>query len=368
MQPRALVLALISAGAALHGAAHGADDYCSKPYIYAVNQVCQPLPNGLTQCQQIGLAGPAPGCTQPGGATLVPVPLAPPVLMPPPMANPYLPGYQAPPVANPYLPAPAYQPPLAANPYLPATAYPPRPVWPMPLPWQIPPVAGAAAPAPATPATGVTATPVSPAPTAAPTQAKAPAAAPMPAPLPIAAPVPAPAPSAMPAHAPAPAAAPAAPPATTVAPAAPAASAPVAAPAPSANAASTAPGAPAAPVAPAPAAAGSDEALAHFAFASAELTEAGRATLDAWLARAPKGKRVSITGYADRLGPAPYNLKLSRQRAEAVRRYLTGKGLNAKRIRLVAKGEAAPVKHCPGGATPATKACLAPNRRVVIDP
>lgn len=110
------------------------------------------------------------------------------------------------------------------------------------------------------------------------------------------------------------------------------------------------------------------DALAHFDFDSATLTAVGRAVLDAWLTEAPKGKSIRVSGYADRLGPEPYNLKLSLRRADAVKQYLAGKGYDPRRIQLEAKGEAEPVKRCKGDATPITKACLAPNRRVRIDP
>jgi outer membrane protein OmpA-like peptidoglycan-associated protein len=52
----------------------------------------------------------------------------------------------------------------------------------------------------------------------------------------------------------------------------------------------------------------------------------------------------------------------------AARDYLVAKGKDARDIRIVAKGETEPVKHCKGGSTDATKACLAPNRRVLIAP
>jgi len=109
------------------------------------------------------------------------------------------------------------------------------------------------------------------------------------------------------------------------------------------------------------------DALAHFDFDRAELTAAGRAALDTWLAQAPKNQPVRVIGHADRLGPEPYNLKLSLRRAQSVRQYLTGKGVSARVIELEAKGESEPVKRCKGGATPATKKCLAPNRRAVVE-
>lgn len=109
-----------------------------------------------------------------------------------------------------------------------------------------------------------------------------------------------------------------------------------------------------------------DDALAHFDFDSSKLTNRGRARIDAWLAQYPTEFLVLVTGHTDRLGPRNYNLKLSKRRAEAVRQYLLKKGVAPKMIKVRAKGESEPVKFCKGGATPATKACLAPNRRVVI--
>lgn len=109
-----------------------------------------------------------------------------------------------------------------------------------------------------------------------------------------------------------------------------------------------------------------EDALTHFEFNKAELTDAGRAALDAWLGRAPSGLRVRVTGHADRFGPARYNMILSRRRAESVMRYLSGKGMKAEDVVIIAKGEGQPLVTCQGGPSPETKACLAPNRRVEI--
>ena len=49
--------------------------------------------------------------------------------------------------------------------------------------------------------------------------------------------------------------------------------------------------------------------------------------------------RLDAVGYADRIGEEPYNVPLSRKRAEAVVAYLAGKGVEATRIRAEAKGE-----------------------------
>lgn len=111
-----------------------------------------------------------------------------------------------------------------------------------------------------------------------------------------------------------------------------------------------------------------EDALTHFEFDSAELTDTGRATLDAWATHLTPGMRLSITGHADRLGPRRYNLALSRRRAESVLRHLGSKGMRANDISLHAKGESEPIVTCLGGPTPETKACLAANRRVEIKP
>src|SRR2546425_88022 len=53
--------------------------------------------------------------------------------------------------------------------------------------------------------------------------------------------------------------------------------------------------------------------------------------------------RIDAIGHADRIGSDSYNLALSRRRAEAVRAYLAGRGVDAGRVRIDAKGEAEPV-------------------------
>ena len=49
--------------------------------------------------------------------------------------------------------------------------------------------------------------------------------------------------------------------------------------------------------------------------------------------------RLDIVGHADRIGTNAYNMGLSKRRAEAVRAYLAGKGIEAGRMRADAKGE-----------------------------
>lgn len=78
---------------------------------------------------------------------------------------------------------------------------------------------------------------------------------------------------------------------------------------------------------------------------------------------------VTIVGYTDRIGGKAYNLKLSQERADAVKAYLEGKGVASDRLTAVGKGEADPVVECNDvKKRPALIKCLEPNRRVEIEP
>ena len=83
--------------------------------------------------------------------------------------------------------------------------------------------------------------------------------------------------------------------------------------------------------------------------------------------------RVDAIGHADRIGSDAYNLGLSERRAEAVRAYLVGKGVDAGKIRTDAKGkrEAMTGESCKkmGAENRKNKKlieCLQPDRRVEI--
>lgn len=372
MKPRTLVLALAAMGTTAPVLAQtGPDvikpeDNCAMMFVYAVNQVCSLLSNGLTQCQPVGMVGPSPNCPSAGLQPLMPVPLSAPVVKAaPPMAAPY--GAYGRPYGMPYgvpygLPNPY------GGPYgVPWAGFAPQPGM-MALPgWPPQTPAGVAQPPQAKPPVQASAVPAAaPEASAAPVVAK-PEAAPVARAETPAKPEPVPeAPTQSVAAAPALT--------TTPAPAVALVETPIAATAP------TVPAAPAAAPSPVPPAASADaaaeaarqaremeDALAHFEFDSAALTPLGRSELDAWLAQAAKDKPIRLSGHADRLGPTHYNLELSRRRAETVRQYLLDKGLDGKLIQVEAKGESEPVKACKGGANPVTKECLAPNRRVEIE-
>ena len=76
---------------------------------------------------------------------------------------------------------------------------------------------------------------------------------------------------------------------------------------------------------------------------------------------------VVITGYADRIGSNSYNQKLSEQRANSVKNYLTAQGIDASRLSAVGKGEENPVVTCNQKKRADLIVCLEPNRRVEIE-
>jgi len=113
------------------------------------------------------------------------------------------------------------------------------------------------------------------------------------------------------------------------------------------------------------------EADALFAFDSAALTDEGRSRLDNAMSQIPdrsmlQDKRITITGFTDRLGPEGYNQKLSGARAKAVRDYLVSKGISEGAIDVQGLGAANPLVTCEGKRGNDLIECLAPNRRTEI--
>lgn len=104
-----------------------------------------------------------------------------------------------------------------------------------------------------------------------------------------------------------------------------------------------------------------------FDFDKSNLTAQGKSVLTniASEIKASGAKRVTITGYTDRLGDAAYNQKLSEKRAASAKSYLQAQGVKAN-IQAIGKGKANQVKACKGETGQALKDCLKPNRRVVI--
>ena len=115
----------------------------------------------------------------------------------------------------------------------------------------------------------------------------------------------------------------------------------------------------------------SADALFRFDGASSkDVLAAGREQLDRLVGKL-KGlqrvERVLLTGHSDRLGDAPYNLRLSQARAETVRQYLIDNGINASLVQSAGAGESEPLVTCNGDRASATLVdCLQLNRRVEV--
>ena len=103
----------------------------------------------------------------------------------------------------------------------------------------------------------------------------------------------------------------------------------------------------------------------HFQFDDAAVRNQDQAALEkfAKVAQAHyKGSTITIEGFADPAGSAAYNLRLSRERADAVRDFLVSKGMDGAVLRTVGYGKTRLVR--PNAARDADGAEL--NRRVTF--
>lgn len=100
----------------------------------------------------------------------------------------------------------------------------------------------------------------------------------------------------------------------------------------------------------------------NFEFGKAELLPGARQTIDPLVEvlRKEPQRNVLIEGFTDSIGNDQYNIKLSLQRANAVRDAITAKGIRADRITTKGYGEQFPV------ASNETPAGRQKNRRVEI--
>lgn len=98
-----------------------------------------------------------------------------------------------------------------------------------------------------------------------------------------------------------------------------------------------------------------------FGFDSADLSDEGRATLDAQAAWLKEYGSVNITveGHCDERGTREYNLALGQKRASATKKYLVAAGVPASRIETVSYGKERPE------ATGSSEEAWAQNRRAV---
>jgi len=101
-----------------------------------------------------------------------------------------------------------------------------------------------------------------------------------------------------------------------------------------------------------------------------EMLPEGRMKLEEFAARVKqlaRVERISLVGYADRLGSREHNLALSTARAKTVRDHLVALGVAPEVIQFEGRGAANPVVMCRDQPMATLKTCLQPNRRVEID-
>ena len=77
-------------------------------------------------------------------------------------------------------------------------------------------------------------------------------------------------------------------------------------------------------------------------------------------------KGIEVVGHADPIGSSQTNMRLSRQRAETIRRVLLEQGLASNLVEVSARGSDEPVVQCDSGSRKELIACNAPNRRVEL--
>jgi peptidoglycan-associated lipoprotein len=103
----------------------------------------------------------------------------------------------------------------------------------------------------------------------------------------------------------------------------------------------------------------------HFAFNDATVRTEDAAALDRFaniVSKHYNGAKVTVEGFADPAGSNRYNVALSQRRAEAVKAYVSSKGLDASLINTVGYGETRQVTRGASGDQPGAEL----NRRVVF--
>ena len=85
--------------------------------------------------------------------------------------------------------------------------------------------------------------------------------------------------------------------------------------------------------------------IVYFEYDSNELTAEAQEKLSTKIAilRANPGLRVQVEGHADERGSTEYNLALGQRRAETVREYLAGFGIQGDRVLTISYGEERPI-------------------------
>lgn len=85
--------------------------------------------------------------------------------------------------------------------------------------------------------------------------------------------------------------------------------------------------------------------MINFDYDRSELSPVAQGTLDSnieWLLQHP-GIQVQIEGHCDERGTVEYNLTLGQRRADSVREYLVGKGIDANSLHTISYGKERPL-------------------------
>lgn len=83
----------------------------------------------------------------------------------------------------------------------------------------------------------------------------------------------------------------------------------------------------------------------HFPYDSFVMDDQAKATLDAnaMILQTKSSLRVQIEGHCDQRGGIQYNIALGEKRADAVMKYLSGKGISADRLSTISYGKERPL-------------------------
>src|SRR5690606_26572200 len=114
----------------------------------------------------------------------------------------------------------------------------------------------------------------------------------------------------------------------------------------------------------------SADGLFGFGRADIDAASAGAVELETLVSRlagtAGPVKAAHVTGHSDRIGTDRANVARPTRRAEAVRDFLLGRGVQASLVTAVGRGSVEPVVECSDERGQALVECLAPNRRVEV--